>query len=72
MEYFYFRLLYLQWKKDFDMAYDLIRKAISIDEKCDFAYETLATLQVQRFVFAFPFALNYFGLIYAYVIRKFQ
>ena len=44
------------------MANDLIRKAITIDDKCDFAYETLATLQVQRFVFAFPFALSYLEL----------
>ena len=41
-------LLMLQWKQDVDEANKLIRKAIEIDDKCDFAYETLATLEVQK------------------------
>jgi len=45
--YVYKALLFLQWKKDTDEATRLIRKAIELDEKCDFAYETLATLEVQ-------------------------
>jgi len=44
----YKALLYLQWKKDFALADKLIRKAIELDDTCDFAYETLATLQVQK------------------------
>jgi len=46
--YVYKALLTLQWKQDLDTANALIRKAIEIDEKCDFAYETLATLEVQK------------------------
>ncbi|XP_065055601.1 mitochondrial import receptor subunit TOM70-like [Rhopilema esculentum] len=46
--YVYKALLCLQWKRDFEAANQLIRKAIAIDDKCDFAYETLATLEVQR------------------------
>lgn len=43
----YKALLYLQWKKDFTAAGSMIREAIALDSKCDFAYETLATLEVQ-------------------------
>lgn len=41
-------LLLLQWKGDVDAAVQLIEKAIKIDDKCEFAYETLGTIQVQR------------------------
>lgn len=44
------RLLQLQWKQDLDMGLDLISKAIEIDNKCDFAYETMGTIEVQRYV----------------------
>eukprot|EP00794_Sanderia_malayensis_P011323 gene11323-12509_t len=44
----YKALLYLQWKKDIDTANKMIREAIRLDDKCDFAYETLASLEVQR------------------------
>ena len=43
-----FRLLQLQWKQDLDLGLDLISKAIEIDNKCDFAYETMGTIEVQR------------------------
>lgn len=33
------------------MGLDLISKAIEIDNKCDFAYETMGTIEVQRSVF---------------------
>jgi len=46
--YVYKALLLLQWKQDLDGANKLIRKAIELDDKCDFAYETLATLEVQK------------------------
>lgn len=32
------------------MGLDLISKAIEIDNKCDFAYETMGTIEVQRSV----------------------
>lgn len=41
-------LLQLQWQNDIDKAVDYIRKAIELDEKCEFAYETLGTIEVQR------------------------
>jgi len=46
--YVYKALLLLQWKQDLTEANKLIRKAIELDDKCDFAYETLATLEVQQ------------------------
>lgn len=46
--YVYKALLTLQWKQDLDEANKLIRKAIELDDKCDFAFETLATLEVQK------------------------
>lgn len=45
---FVFSLLMVQWKQDFKKAVDLVESAIELDKKCDFAYETLATLEVQR------------------------
>uniref|UniRef100_A0A182NEG5 Mitochondrial import receptor subunit TOM70 n=1 Tax=Anopheles dirus TaxID=7168 RepID=A0A182NEG5_9DIPT len=41
-------LLQLQWKGDIDEGVRLIKKAIQIDGKCEFAYETLGTIEVQR------------------------
>ncbi|XP_039107896.1 mitochondrial import receptor subunit TOM70 isoform X2 [Hyaena hyaena] len=41
-------LLQLQWKQDLDRGLELISKAIEIDNKCDFAYETMGTIEVQR------------------------
>uniref|UniRef100_A0A4W3K720 Mitochondrial import receptor subunit TOM70 n=1 Tax=Callorhinchus milii TaxID=7868 RepID=A0A4W3K720_CALMI len=41
-------LLQLQWKQDLDKGLELIGKAIEIDNKCDFAYETMGTIEVQR------------------------
>lgn len=41
-------LLHLQWNGDIKKALDLLNKAIEIDEKCELAYETLGTIQVQR------------------------
>lgn len=35
------------------MGLELISKAIEIDNKCDFAYETMGTIEVQRFVKAY-------------------
>lgn len=41
-------LLALQWKQDSEASADLIMKALEIDDKCEFAYETLGTIEVQR------------------------
>ncbi|KAI4463823.1 tetratricopeptide repeat protein 6 [Holotrichia oblita] len=41
-------VLHLQWKADIDKAIDLMKSAIEVDEKCEFAYETLGTVEVQR------------------------
>ncbi|XP_026732430.1 mitochondrial import receptor subunit TOM70 [Trichoplusia ni] len=41
-------LVQLQKNTDFDKAVKLINKAIEIDDKCEFAYETLGTIEVQR------------------------
>jgi len=41
-------LLQLQWNANIDEALRLINQAIKIDDKCEFAYETLGTIEVQR------------------------
>lgn len=43
-------LLLLQWKGDINNAVELMRSAIRIDEKCEFAFETLGTVEVQRYI----------------------
>ena len=43
-------LLALQAKSDVQGAREMIQKAIKIDPKCEFAYETLGTLEVKVFV----------------------
>lgn len=41
-------LLLLQWRGDINEALKLLEKAIEVDDKCEFAYETLGTVEVQR------------------------
>lgn len=41
-------LLQLQWEGDVTLATKLIEEAIKLDPKCEFAYETLGTIEVQR------------------------
>jgi len=41
-------LVALQSKGEITKAVELIQKALEIDEKCEFAYETLGTIEVQR------------------------
>lgn len=41
-------LLHLQWNGDINKALALLHKAIECDTKCELAYETLGTIQVQR------------------------
>lgn len=41
-------LLHLQWTGDIDKGVKFINKALEIDDKCEFGYETLGTIEVQR------------------------
>ncbi|XP_015917622.1 mitochondrial import receptor subunit TOM70 [Parasteatoda tepidariorum] len=41
-------ILALQWKEDVDKALVLFNKAIEMDDKCQFGYETLGSVEVQR------------------------
>lgn len=41
-------MLQLQWKGDVEEGMKYITKAIEIDDKCELAYETLGTIEVQR------------------------
>lgn len=41
-------LLHLQWNGDIKKALELLNKAIEVDDKCELAYETLGTIEVQR------------------------
>ena len=41
-------LIQLQWKADVAQAVELIKAATELDEKCEFAFETLGTIEVQR------------------------
>jgi len=41
-------LIQLQWRGDVARAVDLIKEAIQVDKKCEFAFETLGTIEVQR------------------------
>lgn len=38
----------MQWKGDINEALKLLEKAIEVDDKSEFAYETLGTVEVQR------------------------
>ncbi|XP_050547936.1 mitochondrial import receptor subunit TOM70-like isoform X3 [Daktulosphaira vitifoliae] len=40
-------LIALSWKNSINDAFDLLEKALKIDSKCDYAYETLGTLYIQ-------------------------
>lgn len=41
-------LLQLQWNGDVDKAVEYINKALLLDDKCEYGYETLGTIEVQR------------------------
>jgi hypothetical protein len=43
-------ILILHSTQNMDKAVDLINEAIKIDDKCSFAYETLGTIEVQRYI----------------------
>ena len=40
----------MTWKNDFNEPIEMLNEAIQIDSTCEFAYETLATIEIQRFV----------------------
>lgn len=42
-------LLQLQWCGNVVKAMDYINKALELDDKCEFGYETLGTIEVQRY-----------------------
>ncbi|KAK3927906.1 Mitochondrial import receptor subunit TOM70 [Frankliniella fusca] len=71
-------LLQLQWKNDVDKALKFIEEAINIDNKCEFAYETLGTIEVQRgnlkravelFDKAIPLSKTEFEMSHLYALR---
>lgn len=41
-------LLQMQWEGNVQKAVEFIDKAIEMDEKCEFGYETLGSIEVQR------------------------
>lgn len=41
-------IMMLQWRGDIEVAVKLLNKAIEVDPKCELAYETLGTVEVQR------------------------
>ncbi|XP_012266858.2 mitochondrial import receptor subunit TOM70 [Athalia rosae] len=41
-------LLQLQWNGNINKAIEYINKALKLDNKCEFGYETLGTIEVQR------------------------
>lgn len=38
----------MTWKNEFDEPIKMLNEAIKIDDTCEFAYETLATIEIQR------------------------
>lgn len=41
-------IMHLQWSGNIEKALEYMEKSIEIDEKCELAYETLGTIEVQR------------------------
>lgn len=41
-------LLHLQWDANINKAVEYINTALKIDDKCQYGYETLATIEAQR------------------------
>jgi import receptor subunit TOM70 len=41
-------LNYMQWHNEFDTSIQMLNEAIQIDDTCEFAYETLASIEIQR------------------------
>lgn len=41
-------MLLIQWTANVDKAVEYMKQALEIDDKCEIAYETLGTIEVQR------------------------
>ena len=55
-----------QWKDDFEESIQMLNEAIKIDETCEFAFETLATIEIQRYNLNF----HLFNLILLKILNK--
>lgn len=52
-------LLQLQSTGNIDLVVKYINKALELDEKCELAYESLGSLEVQRYIFDAFLFYNY-------------
>lgn len=52
-------LLVLQSSADVEKGLKYIHQALELDNKCEFAYETLGTIEVQRLVLNLPDIMEY-------------
>jgi import receptor subunit TOM70 len=41
----------MTWQNEFEKPVEMLKQAIQIDDTCEFAFETLATIEIQRFFF---------------------
>ncbi|XP_016977887.1 mitochondrial import receptor subunit TOM70 [Drosophila rhopaloa] len=72
-------IMVLQWRGDIEAAVQLLNKAIEVDPKCELAYETLGTVEVQRaqlkravelFEKALLYAKSQAELVHVYSLRN--
>ncbi|EDW45875.1 mitochondrial import receptor subunit TOM70 [Drosophila sechellia] len=72
-------IMVLQWRGDINLAVQLLNKAIEVDPKCELAYETLGTVEVQRaqltravelFEKALLYAKSQAELVHVYSLRN--
>ncbi|XP_017859200.1 PREDICTED: mitochondrial import receptor subunit TOM70 isoform X1 [Drosophila arizonae] len=72
-------IMMLQWRGDIDAAVSLLNRAIEVDPKCELAYETLGTVEVQRaqlrravelFEKALLYAKSQAELVHVYSLRN--
>jgi import receptor subunit TOM70 len=62
----------MSWRNDFEEPIKILNEAIKIDETCEFAYETLATIEIQRLkiiVFNLNLDLNVFSIIFFFNLK---
>ncbi|XP_030556789.1 mitochondrial import receptor subunit TOM70 [Drosophila novamexicana] len=72
-------IMMLQWRGDIEAAVTLLNRAIDVDPKCELAYETLGTVEVQRaqlqravdlFEKALLYAKSQAELVHVYSLRN--
>ncbi|XP_017049057.2 mitochondrial import receptor subunit TOM70 [Drosophila ficusphila] len=72
-------IMVLQWRGDIESAVQMLNKAIEVDPKCELAYETLGTVEVQRaqlkravelFEKALLYAKSQAELVHVYSLRN--